>query len=108
MKETIINKVARSPLITLDMKEFYFRESIFLYDIQKNLHHGYILKEKDFRSFLKNHSWKEYQDQYVAIICSVEAIIPMWAYMLLAVHLYPYARKVIFGNVIDMRRNTLF
>jgi hypothetical protein len=63
------------------------------------LYQGLILREKEFRDFLKEHSWEQYQGKNVAIICSVDAIVPTWAYMLVAVHLQPYAHHVVFGDL---------
>ncbi len=97
--ETIINKVAASSLITIDLEELYPKGERIVYDLKDNLWHGMILKEKDFREFLKNHDWQIYQDKFVAITCSVDAIIPTWAYMLLSLHLNLYAKKIVFGNI---------
>lgn len=72
------------------------------YDLKDNLFMGMILKEKDFREFLKTHDWSVYQDAYVAVHCSEDAIVPLWAYMLLAIHLEPYAKKVVYGSVEDL------
>src|SRR5690606_30207963 len=70
-----------------------------VYDIKDNLFHGLILKEKDFRDFVKNHDWGQYKDKHVALTCSADAIIPVWAYMLLANKLAPYAATVAFGSL---------
>ncbi|MBX2953718.1 MAG: DUF2480 family protein [Leadbetterella sp.] len=104
MEDQIINKVALSGLITLDMEEHYPPGERVLYDIKDNLFMGLILKEKDFRAFLKEHDWAQYSGKNVAITCSEDAIVPMWAYMLLAVHLEPYARTVVFGTVEDLEK----
>jgi hypothetical protein len=97
--EEIINKVAQSGLITLDIKDFYPKGERIIYDLAQNLFQGLILKEKDFRQFLKEHDWTVYQGKNVAIICSADAIVPTWAYMLLAIHLEPYVNHVVFGNL---------
>jgi hypothetical protein len=99
IQENIINKVANSGLITLNLEDFYDKEARVLYDIKENLFHGLILKEKDFRDFIKNHDWSQYQDKNVAIICSSDAIVPTWAYMLLANRMKPFAKEVVFGNL---------
>lgn len=104
VEDQIINKVALSGLITLDMEEHYPPGERVLYDIKDNLFMGLILKEKDFRAFLKEHDWAQYSGKNVAITCSEDAIVPMWAYMLLAVHLEPYARTVVFGTVEDLEK----
>lgn len=104
VEEQIINKVALSGLITLDLEEYYPSGERVVYDIKDNLFMGLILKEKDFRAFLKEHNWEQYTGKNVAITCSEEAIIPMWAYMLLAIQLEPYARTVIFGSLEDLEK----
>lgn len=104
MEEQIINKVALSGLITLDLEEYYPSGERVVYDIKDNLFMGLILKEKDFRTFLKEHNWEQYTGKNVAITCSEEAIIPMWAYMLLAIQLEPYARTVVFGSLEDLEK----
>lgn len=104
VEEQIINKVALSGLITLDLEEYYPSGERVVYDIKDNLFMGLILKEKDFRTFLKEHNWEQYTGKNVAITCSEEAIIPMWAYMLLAIQLEPYARTVVFGSLEDLEK----
>jgi hypothetical protein len=69
-----------------------------VYDIKDNLFHGLMLREKDFREFVKTHDWAQYQDKNVAVTCTADAIVPAWAYMLLANRLAPYARQVVFGD----------
>jgi hypothetical protein len=98
----IINKVAQSPIITIDLEELYEPGERVLYDIKDNLYEGIILKEKDFRQFLKSNNWSVYQDKHVALYCSVDAIIPRWAYMLLAVQLTPYAKTIVFGDLVRL------
>ena len=80
----IINKVALSGIITIDLEEFYPQGERVLLDIKEQLFQGLILREKDFREFVKNQDWSKYKNKYVALICSADAIIPTWAYMLLA------------------------
>ena len=99
IQENIINKVANSGLITLNLEDFYHKGERVVYDIVDNLFSGLILREKDFREFIKNHDWAQYQDKNVAIICSADAIVPTWAYMLLANKLKPYANEVVFGDL---------
>lgn len=98
IQENIINKVAQSGLTTLDPAEFYPQGERVIYDIAVNLFQGLILREKDFREFVKGHDWTQYQDKNVGITCSADAIVPAWAYMLLANRMAPYARDVVFGN----------
>ena len=99
MEKEIINKVALSGIITIDLEEFYPQGERVLFDIKEQLFQGMILKEKDFREFVKNEDWSKYTDKYVALICSADAVVPTWAYMLLAIQLEPYVKKVVFGDL---------
>jgi hypothetical protein len=107
IQENIVNKVAQSGLVTLDPAQFYVEGERVVYDIKDNLFHGLILKEKDFREFVKNHDWAQYQDKYVAVTCTADAIVPAWAYMLLANKMAPYAKEVVFGDA-DVLETVLF
>src|SRR5471030_3514569 len=98
IQENIINKVAQSGLVTLDPAAFYPEGDRMIYDIKDNLYMELILREKDFREFVKTHDWSQYQDKYVGVTCTADAIVPAWAYMLLANRLAPYAREVVFGD----------
>ena len=82
MSEVIVNKVAESGLITIDLEVFYPKQVIQVFDLKEYLFMGLILKEKDFRQVLSELNWETYRDQIVTIYCSADAIIPMWAYML--------------------------
>jgi hypothetical protein len=95
----IVNKVAQSGLITLDLADYYVEGERVLYDLRQNLFMEMILREKDFRDFLKQHDWSQYQGKHIAITCSVDTIIPSWAYMLLVTKLAPYAKTVIKGDL---------
>lgn len=95
----IVNRVATSGIESLDLEELYHAGERVVYDIKENLYMGMILKEKDFRDFLKGHDWSQYQGKNVAVVCSEDAIVPTWAYMLLAIQLEPYANKVVFGDL---------
>lgn len=106
-QDLIINKVANSGLLTLDLEDYYHPGERVVYDLKDNLFHGLILKEKDFREFLKGHDWGQYSGKNVAIICSADAIVPTWAYMLLATHLEPYANFFVFGSL-DTLEEALF
>jgi Protein of unknown function (DUF2480) len=99
MENEIINRVAQSGLITIDLGEFYPQGIRMVLDIKDQLFQGMILREKDFREFVKTHNWMQYQDAYVAVNCSADAIIPDWAWMLLSVSLAPFAKKIVFGNL---------
>lgn len=94
-----VNRVASSGLVTLNLEEFIHPGERVVYDIKDNLFHGLLLREKDFREFLKTHDWAQYAGKNVAIICSTDAIVPTWAYMLLATKLQPYAHRYVFGDV---------
>lgn len=99
MNGEIINKVANSGLVTIDLEEFYTKGERLLFDLKPLLFQGLILKEKDLRDFVKTHDWSQYQNKYIALTCSSDAIIPTWAYMLISLNLQPYAKKVVHGNV---------
>ncbi|MFD2566571.1 DUF2480 family protein [Pseudotenacibaculum haliotis] len=99
MADEIVNRVAKSPLINIDLEDFYPEGKRILFDIKDWLFEGIILKEKDFRDHVKNHDWSQYQDSYIALTCSEDAIIPSWAYLLLSTELAPYATKVVVGNL---------
>lgn len=107
IQENIINKVAQSGLVTLDPAQFYAPGERVVYDIKDNLFHGLMLREKDFREFVKEHDWAQYRDKNVAVTCTADAIVPAWAYMLLANRLAPYAREVVFGDA-DVLETVLF
>ncbi|KPM47161.1 DUF2480 family protein [Jiulongibacter sediminis] len=102
MAEEIINRVASSGLISLDLEDYYHPGERVVYDLKDNLFMEAILREKDFREFLKEHDWSTYQGKNVAITCSVDAIIPTWAYMLLTLKLEPFANCVVFGSLEDL------
>ncbi len=99
IQETIVNKVAQSGLVTVDLADFAPQGKRVRYDIKDNLFHGLILREKDFREFVKEHDWTQYADKYVAITCTADAIVPTWAYMLLANRLEPHAKDIVFGDL---------
>ena len=98
IQENIVNKVAQSGLVTLDPAAFYPAGERVIYDIKDNLYMELILREKDFREFVKTHDWTQYEGKNVAITCTADAIVPAWAYMLIANRLAPYAREVVFGD----------
>ena len=96
IQEKIVNRVSESDLITFDLEEFYPKEEKKSFDLKEYLFMGLILKEKDFREALKNFDWSVYQNKNVAVFCSADAIIPVWAYMLVAVYLTPVAKRFYF------------
>lgn len=99
MPEEIINRVASSKLITFNLEDHYPEGERVLFDVKDWLLDGFVLREKDFREQAKAHDWSKYEGQYVALTCSSDAIIPAWAFMLLATYLQPYAKKIITGNL---------
>ena len=99
IQENIVNKVAQSGLVSLDLADLYPAGERFFYDIKDNLFHGLMLKEKDFREFIKGHNWESYAGKHIAIGCSADAIVPTWAYMLLASKMAPFAKTVVFGDL---------
>ena len=107
IQENIVNRVAQSGLISLDPAELFPAGERVVYDIKENLFHGLMLREKDFREFVKQHDWAQYEGKHVAIICSSDAIVPTWAYMLLANKLNPFAKTVVFGNL-ELLETVLF
>jgi hypothetical protein len=97
--EGITNRVANSGLITIDLGEMYPAGERVLFDIKDQLFQGLILREKDFREFIASHDWSQYENKYVALTCSADAIIPDWTWMLLASALQPFAKKIVFGDL---------
>lgn len=99
VQNTIVNKVAQSGLITFDLATLKAEGENVLMDMKEHLFQGLILREKHFREFIKNHDWSQYKNKNIAITCSTDAIIPTWAYMLMANKLEPYANEVIYGDL---------
>ena len=104
MDDVIINKVANSGLVTIDLEDFLPKEKIEAFDLKEHLFKGLILKEKDFREALKNFDWEIYRNKYVAITCTADAIIPLWAYMLVTAYAQPIAKDVYAGTVEEMKK----
>jgi hypothetical protein len=100
--DEIINKVANSALEVFDLEDYYPSGMRTQIDISQWLFEGFLLKEKDFRESLKNHDWAQYQNHFVAVNCSTDAIIPAWATILVTSYVLPYAQKVILGNITDL------
>jgi len=96
--DEIINRVEKSGIVTIDLDTYYPEHPIVAFDIKDWLWQGLVLKEKDFRERLEITDWSEYQNKIVCIFCSADAIVPYWAYMLLAVKLEPVAREIVYGN----------
>jgi hypothetical protein len=98
MAEVFVNKVAESGIITLDLENYYPEGQVLVFDLKDYLFMGLILKEKDFREALKNMDWLPYQGKTVTVTCTADAIIPVWAYMLVSAYLQPVASQVLFGT----------
>jgi uncharacterized protein YutD len=96
--DEIVNKVAQSSLMVFDLEDYYPDAHVVDLDIAQWLLEGFLLKESDFRTQLKNTDWSQFEDKYVAIYCSTDAILPAWTFALVAVHLVPHALKVIHGS----------
>ena len=99
MAGEIINRVAASKLVTIDLEDFYPSGERVVIDLKDWLHEGLVLREKDFRSSVKAHDWSAYEGKYAAVSCSTDAIIPSWAYLLITISLAPYAKKVVVGSL---------
>ncbi|MEL7250060.1 MAG: DUF2480 family protein [Bacteroidota bacterium] len=104
MEQPLINRVANSGLITIKLEEFFPQQKVAHFDLKDFLFMEMILKEKDFRASLKEHDWEQYQDQILLVYCSTDAIIPIWAYMLVAASATPFAKDIYQGTAEDYYR----
>lgn len=102
MEKEIVNRVAQSKLVTFDLEDLYPAGERRVLDIKDWLHEDFILREKEFRTHVEGHDWSSYQDAFVALQCSTDAIVPGWAFMLVASRLNPYAKKVVIGSLEDL------
>ncbi|MBI9040938.1 DUF2480 family protein [Lutibacter sp.] len=102
MADEIVNRVANSNLITINLEDFYPKGERTIIDIKNWLFHELILKEVDFREHLKNHDWSQYQNHYIALTCSSDVIIPSWAYMLITTFVSPFAKNIVIGNLKEL------
>lgn len=107
-EKEIVNRVASSSLVTFDLEEYYQPGERVLIDITDQLFQGLILREKDFRNFIRATDWSQYKNKLVAITCSADAIIPNWAYMLLTSALQPFAKTIVFGSLEDLETKIFF
>ncbi len=98
MDKPLVNKVAASGLITIDLENYFPETPVKSIDLKDFLFRELILREKDFRAALKEKDWTEYQDVNLAVFCSTDAIVPVWAYMLIASYAQPYVTSLFFGN----------
>jgi len=99
MAEEIINRVANSKLVVFDLEDFYPEGKRVVFDIKDWLYEGFVLREKDFREQVKNYNWSQHKNQYVALTCSTDAIVPAWAFMLITLQLQPYTKKTVLGSL---------
>ena len=99
MADEIVNRVANSVLVTINLEDYYPKGQRVLFDIKDWLFEGFVLREKDFRNQVSEYDWSQYQDAYVALTCSTDAIIPGWAYMLISLQLESVAKKTIIGDL---------
>ncbi len=107
MEETFVNKVADSGIVTLNLEDYYPKEPVVVFDMKDYLFMGLILKEKDFREALKQLDLAPYENKNVALTCSADAVIPMWAYMLAASALQPVASEIVFGTEAETIKSIL-
>jgi hypothetical protein len=105
--ETFVNKVAESGIVTIDLEQFLPTQEFMAFDIQPYLFMGMILKEKDFRQALKDKDFSEYSNKIVCVYCSADAIVPVWAYMLITTYLKGIASDVHFGTIEQVKANSI-
>lgn len=107
MAEVFVNKVAESGILTLNLENYYPKDEVVVFDMKDHLFMGLILKEKDFREALKNFDVSIFSEKIAALTCSADAVIPMWAYMLVASLLQPVAKEVLFGTAEEVKEKIL-
>lgn len=98
MDQPLVNRVASSSLITINLEEFFPKGELAVFDIKDYLFMELILKEKDFRAALAEHDWQQYQDKNLIVFCSTDAIIPVWAFMLITAYATPFANRIFQGD----------
>ncbi|MCB0637951.1 MAG: DUF2480 family protein [Lewinella sp.] len=108
MDKPLVNRVADSGLITLKLEDFFPAQEIVIFDLKDYLYMELILKEKDFREALKEHDWTQYQEKILLVDCSTDAIIPQWAYMLVASYAAPFAADIYQGGQDEYYRAYFF
>lgn len=99
MADEIINRVANSSLVTLDLEDYYPEGERVVFDIKDWLYEELVLIEKNFRQHIKTHDWSIYNNKFVALTCSTDAIVPAWAFMLISLELEAYAKKTTIGDL---------
>jgi len=105
MDDTILNKVAKSPLINIDLEQWIPQGERSTIDLAQWLEKGIILREKPFREALKQQDWTQYQDHFIAIQCSTAAILPAWAALLVTSYVQPFAKAIVMGSLQDLERH---
>ena len=104
----IINKVEQSGLITINLEDYFDLNRRVFIDLKDHLYQGLVLRERDFRSFVKSNDWSQYQDCNVALDITVDAIIPSWAFMLVASAISPYAKIIVKGSLEDLNKKLYY
>lgn len=99
MEDEIINRVSNSKLVVVDLEDYYPKGRRTVFDIKDWLYEGLVLREKDFREKVKEQDWSLFQDDFVALTCTSDAIVPAWAFMLLTMQLEPFAKRVVIGSL---------
>lgn len=107
MQDEIINRVANSKLITVNLEDYYPEGKRVLFDIKDWLYEGFVLREKYFRDQVAQYDWSQLQNTYVALTCSSDAIIPAWSFILISINLEPFAKKIIIGNL-DLLETSIY
>ncbi len=107
MSDEIINRVAKSPLITFDLEDLFPQGIYTEIDISQWLDQGFILREKEFREAIKKHDWSAYKEQYIALFCSTEAILPAWASLLVTTQLCQVAKRIVWGSLTALENKLL-
>ena len=102
MANEIVNRVANSKLKTIDLEDFYPQGKRTIIDIKKWLFQELILRETEFRGYLENYNWSPYNNHFIALTCSADAIVPSWAYMLITTYLSPFAKTIVVGDLIAL------
>lgn len=100
----IINRVANSPIVSLDLEQYYPIGERVVFDLKPFLFQEIVLREKDFRQALKEVDWDAYKGRYVAVLCSADAIVPSWAFMLVMTYLVSVAGEALVGSLEDLEK----